>query len=200
MAHEKDRWIPTPEELEEGKRKRRQLDREVEDSTTQEKETKGFSLLRRLGVGRKRKYVKVDQQRSAPKTAQQKQTQPSDREGEGEIVEPLRPQVDRETEDRPSPKARRVESVSIPKRRKAAPEPKYPPYSREARFLAKATAKGHRMGELIPIPHTTNHSSTCSNCGFEGELVIQHEDRWADQTYELFRGPAIERRCPEQAK
>jgi hypothetical protein len=52
------------------------------------------------------------------------------------------------------------------------------------------------MSQLQRVPNSTNWTANCEVCGSDGELVIQHDENYANQTYELSRGPVIERRCP----
>ena len=190
---EKDeRIVPTPEELEQGlfERRRRRADSEP-DGARETKPRRGLTLFRGRGVGRRRKYVKVDRLRGSS-------------DDRGEVEDSTQTQVP------PAPESRliesdaerstemRVRSVSLPTRRRKAPEPeKYQPYSKEAQFYEKATAKGHQMGALDRIPNSTNFEAVCERCGMRGELVVEFEENWSNLANHHFRGPAINRTCRE---
>lgn len=191
LSEGSDRWVPTPEELEEGVKARRRRDRGASEESVEKPKQKRFSLLRKLGVGRSRRYVEVEPSRATPKS---RESVEGDRAAETPSQERGTTRNDPLT---PESEGRRVESVRLPKRTKKPAKPKYAKYSKEARFYTAAERNGHQMGELEPVPHSSNYYSRCTNCGLEGELVIQHEENYANQTYELPRGPAIERRCTE---
>jgi hypothetical protein len=181
---DRDRYIPTPEELEEGLLRRGERKQQKDGIAEEKPPRRRTSLLRRRkGVGKRRIYEESE--------SRTKSLEPS--------AEPSKSaNQTAKTVGPPDSGSTRVESVRI-RTRHARPkksEIPYAPDSPQAMFHGKAMAKGHVMSALEHIPHSTNFSAACMVCGMTGELVIQQEENYANQTYEFARGPAVERTCP----
>ena len=180
--NDRDRLIPTPEELEEGSLKRGEPRSRSGEAKGEQSKRRRTLFQRRKGVGKRRIYVEPEEMGDLRKPS----TDEPHKQGEAAVNSPRKDQA----------AGTRVESVRVRRREVKIVTPAYAPNSPQAMFYEKAAANGHNMGELETVPHTTNWSASCLICGCDGELVIQYEDNYANQTYEFFRGQAIERRCP----
>jgi hypothetical protein len=198
MSDEKERFVPTPEELEEGalqRRRRKSADRG--DEAVEEKPRPKFSLLRGRGVGRRRKYVKVDDVEASTRSAEATEAASAATEAPPATTQPTTgPQPVQGVQ--PQEAAQRVKSITVPARKPKAPRPKYEPYSKEAQFFQKATDKGHQMGDLVAAPNSTNLEAFCNRCEMRGELVVVREENYSNVTNHHFRGQAINRSCTSQ--
>jgi hypothetical protein len=179
---DRDRYVPTPEELEEGKLKKRKRDEGRKEGEPEDAGRIRTFLHRRIGVGRRRRYEEVESKPVPPRT---RSTNPQAGD----------PQA-REESVGSEPQGTRVRSVRVRRRETEKVAPLYAPNSPQAMFHDKVTAKGHRMSKLERVSNSPNWTARCETCGMEGDLVIQYEDNFANQTYEIARGTAIERTCP----
>ena len=179
---DRDRYVPTPEELEEGKLKKLKRDEGQDGEAEEPKRLLNF-LRRRTGVGKRRKYEEAESKKVDPKAPARAL---DDADLEATEASPLG-----------KPAGNRVRSVRVRRRETKTVTPLYPPNSPQAVFHQKATSKGHKMGQLKRVPNSPNWIAACEACGLDGELVIQHDENYVNQTYELPRGAVIERTCPE---
>ena len=179
---DRDRYVPTPEELEEGKLKKRKRDGDQDGEAEEPKRLLNF-LRRRTGVGKRRKYEEAESKKVDPKARS------SASEDAGSETTEASPVAE--------PAGNRVRSVRVRRRETKTVTPLYPPNSPQAVFHQKATSKGHKMGQLGRVANSPNWTAVCEACGMDGELVVQYDENYANQTYELPRGGVIERTCPE---
>lgn len=201
-----ERYIPTPEELEQGvrARKRRESDREVAPESRIPLRAK---LFRRGKVGWNRKYVEPSAPVAgavefssasaippAPPSAQVLPDHLPDPESEPAVDFP------NETENLGStePEVQTIRSLKFRQpKTKAYPAPATPqfdPYSPEGRFHASASAKGHAMGGLSRVVGSDNLAAKCGRCGMHGEIMVETEVG-GGPSWEHFGGSAIENRC-----
>ena len=207
MKDKDERLIPTPEEIEAGELTRRRAAKDAKEFVVEKTEKRGFSLSRGRNVGRRRKYVKVKRRSGSQADGERVDSATSAPDEQESAVEnrPSSPSVaEKEPQEEPArdghrqPPASdgsRVESVVLPPRRPRPAGPTYGAYSKEAQFMIKAAAQGHRMGGLVQIPNSDSFEAQCLNCGANGEIVVEYEENFANVSNHHFRGRAINRRC-----